>query len=157
MSNHIDAAERAAKRKLDVIVGLGVVAIAAIVYLFTLSSGVFPGQSASLMATYTGVEPMVAPIHPVWGAIVSAIGKMGSGGAGAALRLNLFSLVTAVCCVAMLYWLFSELAYGLFDTQKVPAPVAAKASVIGAAFAALALAFSVPFWITCCPERIRAG
>jgi tetratricopeptide (TPR) repeat protein len=148
MNNHTDAAERAAKRKLDVIVGLGVVAIAAIVYLFTLSLGVFPGQSASLMATYTGVEPMVAPIHPVWGAIVGAIGKMGSGGAGAALRLNIFSLATAVCCVAMLYLLFSELAYGLFDTQKVPAPVAAKASVIGAAFAAMALAFSVPFWIT---------
>ena len=148
MSNHIDAAERAAKRKLDLIFGFGITAFAAVVYLLTLSSGVFPGQSASLMATYTGVEPMVAPIHPVWGSIVGAIGRMGSGGAGAALRLNLFSFVTAVCCVAMLYGLFSQMLFELFDMQKVPAPVASKATVFGAAFAAAALAFSVPFWIT---------
>ena len=148
MSNHFDAAEKAAKRKLDVIFGLGITALVAIVYLLTLSTGVFPGQSASLMATYTGVEPMVAPIHPVWGAIVGAIGRMGSGGAGAALRLNLFSLVTAVCCVAMLYLLFSQLLYNVFDTQKVPASLAAKATVFGATFAAAALAFSVPMWIS---------
>jgi MFS family permease len=148
MSNHIDAAARATKRKLDLIFGLGITALAAIVYLLTLATGVFPGQSASLMATYTGVEPMVAPIHPVWGAIVGAIGRMGTGGAGAALRLNLFSLVTAVCCVAMLYSLFSQLLFDEFDTQKVAAPIAARATVFGAAFAAAALAFSVPFWIT---------
>ncbi len=148
MSTHIDAAEKAAKRKLDMIFGLGITALAAIVYLLTLSTGVFPGQSASLMATYTGVEPMVAPIHPVWGAIVGAIGRMGAGGAGAALRLNLFSLVLAVCCVGMLYVLFSTLAFSCFDTQKVPAPLPARASVFGATFAAAALAFSVPFWIT---------
>ena len=148
MSTHIDAADRAAKRKLDLIFGLGITVVSAIVYLLTLCTGVFPGQSASLMATYTGVEPMVAPSHPVWGAIVGAIGRMGSGGAGAALRLNLFSLVTAVCCVAMLYCLVSQLLFGVFDTQKVPAPLPARASVIGATFAAVALAFSVPFWIT---------
>ena len=148
MSIHTDTADRAAKRKLDLIFGLGVTALSAVVFLLTLSRGVFPGQSASLMATYTGVEPVVAPIHPVWGAIVGAIGRMGAGGAGAALRLNLFSLVLAVCCVGMVYVLFTTLAFSCFDTQKVPAPLPARASVFGATFAAAALAFSVPFWIT---------
>ena len=72
----------------------------------------------------------------------TAIGKM--GGAGMALRLNLFSLVLAVCCVGMLYALFSSLVYGIFDTEKVAEPVARKAAVFGAVFASLALAFSVP-------------
>ena len=41
-----------------------------------------------------------------------------------ALRLNLFSLMAAVCCVAMLYALVSQLLFNVFDTQKVAAPVA---------------------------------
>ncbi len=148
MSNNIEAAVPAAKRKLDVIFGFGITALVAVIYLLTLSTGVFPGQSASLMATYTGVEPMVAPIHPIWGAIVGAIGRVGSGGAGAALRLNLFSFAIATCSVAMLYALFSQLVYGVFDSQKVAPSVASKATVFGATFAAAAMAFSVPFWIT---------
>ncbi len=140
------AAEHAAKRKMDIIFGLGTVAFVTLVYLLTLSPGVFPGQSASLMALYTGIEPMVAPIHPVWGTIVGAIGKLGA--AGMAFRLNFFSMILAICCVGMLYSLFSTLVYGLFDTEKVSEPVARKASVFGATFAALALAFCVPVWIT---------
>ena len=138
--------DQAAKRRMDLLFGLGTTAFVALVYLLTLSPGVFPGQSASLMALYTGIEPMVAPIHPVWGALVGAIGKM--GGAGMALRLNLFSLVLAVGCVGMFYALFSSLVYGIFDTEKVAEPVARKAAVFGATFASLALAFSVPVWIT---------
>ncbi len=139
------AADYAAKRKMDLAFGLGTTAFVAVVYLLTLSTGVFPGQSASLIATYTGIEPMVAPIHPVWGAIVGALGRLGMS--GVALRLNLFSLVLSVCNVAMLFALFSHLAYSVFDTQKVPDEIARKASVFGATFASLALAFNVPTWI----------
>ncbi len=140
------AAEHAAKRKMDLFFGLGTVGLVTLVYLLTLSRGVFPGQSASLMALYTGIEPIVAPIHPIWGALVGAIGSLGA--AGMALRLNIFSMILAICCVGMLYALFSTLVYGLFDTEKVAEPVARKASVFGATFAALALAFCVPVWIT---------
>ena len=139
------SADIAAKRKLDLAFGLGTVALVAAIYLLTLSTGVFPGQSASLMAIYTGVDEMVAPAHPIWGNIVGALGRLGTS--GLALRLNLFSLVISVCNVAMLYFLFSNLVYGLFDTQKVPERVARGAAVCGACFASLALAFSVPAWI----------
>ena len=139
------SADIAAKRKLDLAFGLGTVALVAAIYLLTLSTGVFPGQSASLMAIYTGVDEMVAPAHPIWGAIVGALGRLGTS--GLALRLNLFSLVISVCNVAMLYFLFSNVVYGLFDTQKVAARVARGAAVCGACFASLALAFSVPEWI----------
>ena len=138
-------ADIAAKRKLDMAFGCGTVAFVAVIYLLTLSTGVFPGQSASLMATYTGVEPMVAPAHPMWGAIVGVLGRLGS--TGLAWRLNFFSMVLSVCNVAMVFCLFSRLVYGLFDTQKVPENVARGAAVCGASFASLALAFSVPAWI----------
>ena len=144
-NNGKTSADIAAKRKLDLAFGLGTVALVAVIYLLTLSTGAFPGQSASLMAIYTGVDEMVAPAHPIWGAIVGALGRLGTS--GLALRLNLFSMVISVCNVALLYCLFSHLVYGLFDTQKVPEKVARGAAVCGACFASLALAFSVPAWI----------
>ena len=55
------------KRKLDLIFGFGAMALAFVVYFATMSSGVFPGVSASLMATFAGIEPLVAPSHPMWG------------------------------------------------------------------------------------------
>lgn len=136
----------ALKRKLDWIVSLCIVGFVAVIYLLTLSKGVFPGQSASLMATFTGIEPQIAPSHPVWGAIVGFLGKMGT--VGMALRLNLFSMILAVACVGMLYHIVTSALFAAFDTQQVEARIAVKASVIGAALSSLTLAFCVPFWMT---------
>ena len=134
------------KRKLDLLVSLCIIGFVTVVYLLTLSTGVFPGQSASLMATFTGIEPQIAPFHPIWGAIVGFIGKMGT--VGMALRLNVFSMIVAIACVGMLYYIVSPVLFLAFDTQMVESKTAVKASVIGGALASLSLAFCVPFWMT---------
>ena len=131
--------------RLMALCGCGVVAIIAIVYLLTLSHGVFPGQSAALIATYTGLEPATLPRHPIWGACVKAIGDLGMD--GMALRLNLFSLIISVACAWLFYSLFTKAMLRLIDKVKVPADRAARAATAGGVVATLALAFSVPCWI----------
>ena len=66
---------RAANR-LDLRLALASGAVAFLVYLLTISPGVYPGQSAMLMATYTGIEPQIAPTHPLWAPIVGWLGGL---------------------------------------------------------------------------------
>ncbi|MBR0056148.1 MAG: hypothetical protein IJP66_02355, partial [Kiritimatiellae bacterium] len=58
---------RNARRKLARVAGLATVGLSALVYLLTFSPGVFPGESASLMSIYSGLEPLVSPAHSIWG------------------------------------------------------------------------------------------
>ena len=120
-------------------------ALAAIVYLLTLSNGVFPGPSSDFIAIYPGVEPMIAPAHPIWGTIVGAIGRVGAS--NVALSLNLFSLVMGVLCVGMVYRLVSGLLLSVIDPEKVNSRLAVIACSIGGLVASFALAFSIPFWM----------
>ena len=96
-------ASRIWKRKLDLVVGLGTMALAALVFFLTLSPGVFPGLSAALIATYTGIEPQIAPAHPLWGALVEWI--CGLAANSLAYRLNAFSALCGIACTGLLYLL----------------------------------------------------
>ena len=138
-------ASRIWKRKLDLVVGLGTMALAALVFFLTLSPGVFPGLSAALIATYTGIEPQIAPAHPLWGALVEWIGGLAAN--SLAYRLNAFSALCGIACTGLLYLLVSTLLYRCIDDDDERAPRAVVASVMGGAVAAVALAFSVPFWM----------
>ena len=131
------------KRKLDSIWSLATGGLALLVYLFTLSPGVFPGASASLMATYTGLEPLVAPAHPLWGTLVGWL----AGTPIQAFRLNLFSALCGVAAVVLMYKLISGLVYRLIQPEVGQESQAVVAAVLGGALAAVALAFSVPFWM----------
>ena len=133
------------KRRLDLVLCLGAMALAALVFFLTLSPGVFPGQSAALMATYTGIEPQIAPAHPIWGALVGWSG--GLDARNLAWRLNAFSALCGVACVGLLYLLVSSLLYRCIDDDRARAPLSVKASILGGAVAAVALAFSVPLWM----------
>ncbi len=133
------------KRKLDTLFGWGAAAFALAVYLFTLSPGVFPGLSASLMATYTGIEPALAPAHPLWGSLVDWIGGWPMG--QPAWRLNFFSALCGALGVGLLYGLVSRLVHAAIDRADDTAENAVVASVMAGAVAAVALAFSVPFWM----------
>lgn len=142
MKRDLDA-YRLWKRRLDLIGGWGTAGLALLVFLLTLSAGVFPGQSASLMATYTGLEPMIAPAHPIWGAIV----KWVSGVPISAYRLNLFSALCGVVCVGLLYNLVSKMIHRVINPDNDMAENAVVASVLAGTVAAAALAFCVPFWM----------
>ncbi len=137
---------KAWKRKLDWAFGLGTAALAFLVFLFTLSPGVFPGPSAALMATYTGLEPIIAPSHPIWGGIVHWLGSLPVG--DQAFRLNLFSAVCGALCVGLLYRLVARLVYGCIDADSDErAQSGVVAAVLAGSVAAVAMAFSVPFWM----------
>ena len=137
---------RSWKRKLDLIFGLGTMLLAGLIFFLTLSPGVFPGQSAALMATFTGIEPPVAPSHPIWGAIVAWIG--GLSPSAMALNLNIFSALCGTACIGLLYLLMTRLVYQNLDHDHGErAGNHVVAAVMAAAVSAVALTFCVPFWM----------
>ena len=131
------------KRRLDRVAGLATALAALLVYALTLSRGVFPGQSAALMATYAGLEPLIAPAHPIWGTLVGWL----AGTPINAMRLNAFSTLCGVVSVWLFYHLVSRLVFLVTDPGEEDARDASIASVLAGSAAALALAFSVPFWM----------
>ena len=142
---YTEADYAAVRRRLARIVGLGVAAFAALVYFLTLSPGVFPGESAELMAIHSGLEPMVAPSHTIWSAIVRRIAALGPS--GMVVRLNFFSLVVGVAAVWLLFDILQRTIGSLIERETASPKTTAVAAVVGAAGGALALAFSVPFWM----------
>ncbi len=131
------------KHKIDWICTAVVGGLALLVYLLTISSGVFPGQSASLMVTYSGIEPQIAPAHPLWGSLVRLL----AGTPVSALRLNLFSAICGVFAVILLYRLVSNIVYQLVDPELGLERQRITGAVLAGCVAATALAFSVPFWM----------
>ena len=137
---------RIARKRLAKIAGLCVVGFAALVYLLTFSPGVFPGESASLMAVHSGLEPLIAPVHPFWGSIVSKIAAIGPK--GMVFRLNFFSFLTALAAVWLTFDLMSSLVGSTIERETATPRIAAMASIVAGIGAAIALALSVPFWMT---------
>lgn len=79
---------------------LGTAFAAAVVYAFTMAGYVFPGESASLFTQWTGMSALSQPFHPLWGALMRALGACG-GASTVALRMNLFSLLCGVAAAAL--------------------------------------------------------
>jgi len=131
------------KRKGDAVWSVGLGVLAAAVYGLTLSKGVYPGESARLMAAYSGIEALDLPLHPVWGAIVSWLSTVSV--LTLPFRLNLFSAVCSVVSVVLIYRLVSflihDVIYEEYSVEYAPR-VAQWAGVV----AALAFLFAVPVW-----------
>ncbi len=121
--------------------------IAALVFMATLSPGTFPGQSADLMVTYSGLMPYIAPAHSLWGAIAGFFSECGDN-AGMVWRLNFLSLIYGIVSVWLIGDIVSRATFALIDHEMTVPKRAAWASALGGAAASLALAFSVPFWIS---------
>ncbi len=130
--------------RLDGLLAVACGAVAFLVYLLTLSPGVYPGQSAQLMAICTGVEPTVAPAHPLWTPIVAWLG--GLDFLTLPVRLNLFSAVCGALAVMLLYRLTAFLVRQTIYNETVSDRQANVAAVLAGLTAAMALAFCVPFW-----------
>lgn len=131
------------KRKTDRMWAAGLGILAAIVYGLTVAKGVFPGESAQLMAVYSGIEPLNLPLHPVWGKMVGCLSMIPVF--SLPLRLNLFSVCCAVVSVVLLYRLMSFLIYDVI-TEEYSVEYAQRVSYFGGAFSALAFLFAVPVW-----------
>lgn len=130
--------------RMDLLLAVACGAVAFLVYLLTLSPGVYPGQSAQLMALGVGVEPMVAPTHPLWFPMVSWLS--GLNFFSLPVRLNLFSALCGALAVMLLYRLTAFLIRQVIHDETVSDRRINVAAVLAGLTAAMALAFSVPFW-----------
>lgn len=127
----------------NVFMMLGVGLVALTIYVATLSIGVFPGESAWLMAIYTGLEPLEVPMHPVWGAIVKWLGTLTF--ATLPIRLNFFSALCTALSVMLVFSLVSSFVRNVIDEEYSVdfAPFVSKSAGF---LASLAFLFSVPAW-----------
>lgn len=131
------------KRRIDFMLSAGLGLLATVVYGVTLTTGVFPGESANLMAVYSGLEPYTLPLHPVWGMIVSWLSTLSV--LTLPVRLNLFSAVCSVISVIMMYRLMSFLVYNaIYEEYSIEH--APRVSFLAGVFAAVAFLFAVPVW-----------
>lgn len=130
--------------RMDALLALAAGAVAFLVYLATLSPGIYPGQSALLLATCSGAEPLVAPTHPVWMSLSAWI--CGWHGWSLATRMNLFSALCGALAVGMIYRIMSHLVRETIYDATISDLVKQRASILAGLVSAAALAFSVPFW-----------
>jgi tetratricopeptide (TPR) repeat protein len=146
--------EISAKRKrADRLISLGLGVTAFGVYLLTLARYVFPGVSARYMAVFSGIEPNVVPVYPLWALIVGAVAKIPVF--SLAVRLNLLSALFAAISVALMYRVVSFLIHEvIYDENTVEH--AGKVSVYGGVLAAVALMFAVPNWHAATQLRVES-
>lgn len=123
-----------------------VILLSLFVYCLTLSPGPFPGQSADMMSLFSGLVPTIAPSHTIWGFFVSKVTAV--AGSSFVSALNVFSMLCCVCSVWLFYTILTHTIWNLIDREISLPKNAAVATVLAGSIGALALAFSVPFWIT---------
>jgi len=116
-----------------------------LVYALTLSSGAYPGESASLIVRHLGLAPLIQPMHLLWGSVARIIALIPLG--GVAPKLNVFSAMCGSMTVWLLYSIISKVIYSLIDTDAIDKRHARIAATIAGVTAAGFLAFSIPFWI----------
>ena len=120
--------------------------LAAGVYALTVANYVFPGESAHLVAQWTGTDSLDFPEHPVWGRLVSAVSAMAPV-SSTALWVNLVSLVSGVLSVGLICWLIAWFVHQTIrqeDTLKL----SGGASLVAGVSAALVFIFSMAIWQT---------
>jgi len=122
---------------------LGVGLSALLIYVLTLSKGVFPGESAWLMAIYTGLESIEVPMHPMWGAIVNWLGSLSFS--TLPIRLNFFSALCTALSVMLVFSLVSTFVRNVID-EEYSLDYAPFVSKVAGLLASLAFLFSVPAW-----------
>jgi len=127
------------------LIGLGLMALALVVYLLTLSHGACPGQSSTLIVSHGGFVPLFSPASPLWTGMVALV-RMSSG-KNFVFMLNLISALCASLSVGLLYNLMREGILFFIDEFNLTENRERVVSVLAGSVAALALAFCIPFWI----------
>ncbi len=130
-------------------------ALAFLLYLWLIVPGAFPGEPARLAAAAVGVVPRTSAQHVLWNWLVAAVA--GLGRAHLVFRANLLSAFLGGVSVGLLYLVMARLLTMVIDEHSVgrlpPARqaegirIARRAALLGGVASALALAFSIPFWI----------
>lgn len=113
-------------------------------YLFTLSRGPYPGESAGLMSGLLGVNPLAFSLHPL--ADLVGRGALAFPFGSIADRLNVLSAVCAAAALWLLVRLVASAIWMTIDVDDSNRHAATWAARLGGLAAGLFLAVSMPFW-----------
>ncbi len=125
--------------KVSIAVGVGVF----LLYLVTLAPGLFPGDSALLVAKSYGLEDRGLPVQPLFGWLTSAWTSLPLF--SLAVRMNLFSALCGAGAAVLLYRLFSFFVYEVIYDEQVVERVDVLSWMSGV-LAVVATVTSVPVW-----------
>jgi predicted Zn-dependent protease len=121
---------------------LGIIAL--VLYVTTLSRGAYPGESAGLMTTELGLNPLGTSSHLLWSWVVAGVGKLPLG--PLIYRLNLLSAVCAAATVALFFRVLADVIWTMIPVTDQNAGVASRASLWAGVVGSVALMGSMPFW-----------
>jgi len=128
-------------------VGLIFFAAGLALYAATMMRGVFPGESAALVAQSLDLDPFASPMYPIWRLLMDlmlALNPLRS----VSLSANLLSVITGAACLALTYEVASRIPLWHIDENAgFSKRRAARLGRITGATAAVFLAVSAPFWL----------
>lgn len=113
-------------------------------FLFTLSDGAYPGESAGLIAYHTGLDPFDTLLQPVWGMLARMIAIV--SGVAFVTSLNLFSVVCGALSVGLLFVLVALIPHDRTIEEERSRFSASGVQTISGVAAALFYLYSIPFW-----------
>ena len=129
--------------KTDMVMSVLLAVVAVVVYSMTMTKGVFPGESANLMAVACGFNSLELPFHPLFSAITAWLG--GLSVFSVPVRLGMFSMLCAALAVVLVY---RVTAFFIRDviTEETAYELAPRVSTMAGGVAAVAFLFSLPLW-----------
>ncbi len=119
--------------------------IALLIYGVMLSPGAYPGESAWLIAQFSGLEAFSPLGNIMWGALVRVFSWM--PGPGLAVMINLLSALAGAAAVWIIYLLVSAIPHNRTAEEEQTMSRPATLQTISGVTAALLLAFSTPMWV----------
>lgn len=113
-------------------------------FLFTLSEGAYPGESASLIAYHTGLDPFDTLLQPVWGLVARLVALI--SGNDFVTWLNVFSALCGALSVGLLFVLVAGIPHDRTLEEERSRFSASRVQALSGLAAALFFLFSIPFW-----------
>jgi len=133
-----------ARNKLYVVLGplLGILALG--LYVATLSRGAYPGESASLMVTELGINPMGSSVHLLWSWLIDVVARLPLG--SLVYRLNLLSALCAATVVGLFFRILADVIWSVIPVTEHNVGAANRASLWAGVVGSVALMGAMPFW-----------
>jgi tetratricopeptide (TPR) repeat protein len=128
------------------LIGPALFVLALAVYLATLSPGAFPGESASIISSHTGLDPFLPLTHFLWGTLARFLAALPVS--TLALKLNVFSALCGALAVWLMYAVTSRLKHDRTFEEHMARFDAPAAQAFSGVVAALFLMVCLPIWVT---------
>lgn len=116
-----------------------------LLYVLTLSTGFYVGQSASVVAQHLGVQPFPPMLNHVWGWIIRALAALPIG--PMAVRIHLFGALCSAASVWLLFHIMVRIEYARKFSEGMPRASLQRVRLFSAIVACLTLATAIPFWM----------